>query len=118
LSGENTSKLKTVLGRLKTVSQPKKNKIVTELINQTNHMASENAEAEVRDAGFIAGHQLMSHYKIANYGTAAAHAQTLEEKEIASLLHESLIEEKKMDEMLSKIAKEKVNARARKFIAL
>jgi ferritin-like metal-binding protein YciE len=58
----------------------------------------------VRDAGLIATAQAIEHYEIARYGALAAWAKALGNEPIAQLLHQSLEEEKKTDELLNQMA--------------
>jgi len=56
------------------------------------------------DAVLIGCAQAIEHYEIARYGTLKTWAQQLGYKEATKLLDETLQEEKKTDELLSKIA--------------
>ena len=58
----------------------------------------------VRDAGLIATAQAIEHYEMARYGALAAWAKALGNEQIAQLLHQSLEEEKKTDELLNQMA--------------
>ncbi len=58
----------------------------------------------VRDAGIISAGQKIEHYEIASYGTLASFARILGEEEAASLLEETLTEEKAADGKLSEIS--------------
>jgi ferritin-like metal-binding protein YciE len=69
-------------------------------------------EDDVRDAAIIAAAQRVEHYEIAVYGTARTFARMLGEEEAATLLEESLEEEKNADATLSEIAEAHVNRRA------
>ena len=69
-------------------------------------------EDEVRDAAIIAAAQRVEHYEIAVYGTAKTFARMLGEEEAATLLEESLEEEKNADAKLTEIAETNVNRRA------
>jgi ferritin-like metal-binding protein YciE len=69
-------------------------------------------EDEVRDAAIIAAAQRVEHYEIAVYGTARTFARMLGEEEAATLLEESLEEEKLADTTLTDIAEAHVNRRA------
>jgi ferritin-like metal-binding protein YciE len=71
-----------------------------------------DAEPEVLDAALIGGAQKIEHYEIASYGTAIALARQLGRQEIASLLHTSLEEEKKTDQILTRIAEGNINKQA------
>jgi len=68
----------------------------------------------VRDAGIIIASQKVEHYEIASYGSLANLAKTIGSSEAARLLEDTLDEEKKADETLTKIAVEEVNKKAKK----
>ena len=73
---------------------------------------SEAESGEVMDAGLIAAAQAVKHYEIARYGTLVAWAEELGMKEATQLLQQTLQEEKQTDELLNKIAMERVNRHA------
>ena len=56
------------------------------------------------DAGLLAAAQAVEHYEIARYGTLRTWAQTLGVQEAVQLLEETLNEEKKTDELLTRLA--------------
>lgn len=58
----------------------------------------------VRDAGIITAAQRVEHYEIAGYGGVIAYAKLLGMNDVASLLGETLAEEKAADQKLTKIA--------------
>jgi len=64
------------------------------------------------DAGLLAAAQAVEHYEISRYGTLQTWAEELGHSEAASLLGETLTEEKETDEKLTEIAKTAVNAEA------
>src|SRR5207302_11382947 len=64
---------------------------------------------DLRDAGLIASVQKLGHYEIAAYGSAAALAGQLDLRDDQMLLHDSLLEEKEADAILTDIAKGEVN---------
>jgi ferritin-like metal-binding protein YciE len=64
------------------------------------------------DAGLLAGAQAVEHYEISRYGTLKSWADKLSLTEAVKLLDQTLAEEKKTDETLSKIAVSAVNAEA------
>ncbi len=66
----------------------------------------------VRDAGLVAAGQAAEHYEIARYGTLTAWAQLLGLEKVVELLNETLVEEKKADELLTSIASDSVNEAA------
>jgi ferritin-like metal-binding protein YciE len=66
--------------------------------------AIEEMEGSVLDAALIASAQKIEHYEIASYGTLATFAKVLGLGEAKNLLGETLTEEKKADELLTRIA--------------
>jgi len=64
------------------------------------------------DAAVIASVQRIEHYEIAAYGCAIAFARELGLIPISSVLTESLIEEKNLNDSLTRIAEEEVNGLA------
>ncbi|MBO3759222.1 ferritin-like domain-containing protein [Ciceribacter sp. L1K22] len=69
------------------------------------------------DAGLLAVAQAVEHYEISRYGTLRAWAVELGMKDAAKLLEETLDEESKTDETLSKLATSAVNLAAQKKAA-
>jgi ferritin-like metal-binding protein YciE len=84
------------------------------LIKEGEDIIGEAKNAATRDAVMIAGAQKIEHYEIASYGTARTWASLLGNDEVASLLQETLTEEKEADELLTKIAEGDVNQSAAK----
>ena len=62
-----------------------------------------------RDAGLILSAQKLEHYEIATYGSLVQVAKTLGHDDIASLLRETLSEEKEADESLTEVAESHIN---------
>ncbi|NKN38699.1 ferritin-like domain-containing protein [Agrobacterium sp. a22-2] len=69
------------------------------------------------DAGLLAAAQAVEHYEISRYGTLSAWAKQLGLPEAAALLEQTLQEESKTDEALSKLAETAVNTAAQKKAA-
>jgi ferritin-like metal-binding protein YciE len=65
-----------------------------------------------RDVGLIFAGQKAEHYEIATYGGMIQLAETLGYMDAATLLKQTLSEEKNADELLSRIAEKSVNKRA------
>jgi ferritin-like metal-binding protein YciE len=82
------------------------------LIKEGGEMISEDAEDNVKDGGLIGAAQRVEHYEIAAYGTATCLAKQLGHGDVASLLHETLEEEKETDEKLTEVAKSAIYAEA------
>ncbi len=69
------------------------------------------------DAGLLAAAQAVEHYEISRYGTLRAWAQQLGYTDAVTLLEQTLAEESKTDEALTKLAEKAVNAAAQKKAA-
>ncbi len=65
-----------------------------------------DASEEIRDAAIIAAAQRVEHYEMAGYGTARTYANLLGFEEAASMLEQTLEEEKEADQTLSDLAEE------------
>jgi len=64
------------------------------------------------DAGLLAAAQAVEHYEISRYGTLKAWALKLNNPQAAKLLDQTLAEEKKTDDSLTKLAETAVNYEA------
>jgi ferritin-like metal-binding protein YciE len=82
------------------------------LIEEGEEKIEEFDQGPVRDSALIAAAQRVEHYEIAAYGTVRDMAKELGLKEIASILQETLDEEGKTDEALTKLAVSKINPAA------
>lgn len=82
------------------------------LLDEGKGIMEDTAPGPVRDAGIIAASQKVEHYEIATYGTLAAFAKVLGEKECLKNLLQTLNEEKKCDLLLTKIADTALNTKA------
>jgi ferritin-like metal-binding protein YciE len=82
------------------------------LISETESFIEEVKDAEVMDAGLVAGAQRIEHYEIAGYGTAVRYAKELGYNNIASKLQESLDEEYDANHNLNKLAESRLNRKA------
>jgi ferritin-like metal-binding protein YciE len=89
----------------------KKCKGMEGLIEEGKEMMEEDLEDEARDAGLISAAQRVEHYEIAAYGCVRTYAKILGEDEAASLLQQTLEEEKETNEKLTELA-EKINVEA------
>lgn len=82
------------------------------LIEEAKEIMEEISSDDVRDAALIVAAQKVEHYEIASYGSLHAMAEAMGHNEAASLIAETLAEEKAADEKLNSIAVGGVNARA------
>jgi ferritin-like metal-binding protein YciE len=108
----HVQRLETVFKELGQSPKGKKCKGMEGLIEEGSEAMEEYQEG-LRDAALIGAAQRVEHYEIAGYGTVIAFAKELGEADHASLLTETLEEEKETDEELSGLAKQ-VNAQAKK----
>jgi ferritin-like metal-binding protein YciE len=74
-------------------------------------MQDEDLEGEALDAGLISAAQRVEHYEIAAYGCVRSYANLLGDTQAASLLEETLQEEKETDKKLTELS-ETINVEA------
>ncbi|MCF6367954.1 YciE/YciF ferroxidase family protein [Rhizobium halophilum] len=84
------------------------------IISEGEEIMEEFKGTPALDAGLLAAAQAVEHYEISRYGTLRAWAQQLGLKEAVKLLDETLSEESKTDEKLTKLAETAVNTAAQK----
>jgi ferritin-like metal-binding protein YciE len=82
------------------------------IIEEGGDLLEEDFDGAVLDAGIIAGAQRAEHYEIGAYGSVIAWAKLLGEDEVATLLSDTLEEEKAADQKLSDLAESSVNSEA------
>jgi len=82
------------------------------LIAESDEMMRDAENDDTRDALMIAAAQKVEHYGIAAYGTLRTWANLLGRDDVASLLEETLEEEKETDQKLTEIAETSVNQQA------
>jgi len=82
------------------------------IIEEANEVAGEVADKEVLDAALIAAAQAVEHYEITRYGSLIAWAKQLGRDDCASVLQQTLDEEKATDQKLTAMAQSKVNPKA------
>ncbi len=92
--------------------QAKKCEAMSGLVKEAEEIMQETEKGVVRDAAIIMAGQKVEHYEIATYGTLCAFARTLGEETAASLLEETLTEEKDADNTLTQIALSSINLEA------
>jgi ferritin-like metal-binding protein YciE len=82
------------------------------LIEEGEEVMEKARGGPVCDAGMIGVSQAIEHYEMARYGTLIAWARQLGLVEVASLLEETLKQEKQADATLNHIAVREVNRKA------
>ena len=76
------------------------------LIKEGSEALEEDMDEDVKDAALIAAAQRVEHYEIAGYGTARTFGNLLDQDEAASLLVQTLEEEKETDAKLTELAED------------
>src|SRR5713101_8150715 len=76
------------------------------LVKEGAEIMGEDFDDEVMDAALISAGQRVEHYEIAAYGTVCAYADLLGLSAHASLLRQTLEEEKQTDQKLTELSKE------------
>ena len=94
------------------------NRIMKAFIDETEEKLNSCTDPEVKDACLLSSVQMINHYKISYYGTAAAFAKTLEMEKYASAFHQAEVNEKQIDDRLSQLAEYEINNRAKTPIVL
>ncbi len=82
------------------------------IIEEADEIAGEVDDKKVLDAALIAAAQAVEHYEITRYGTLIAWAKQLGRPDCASVLQETLEEEKAADLKLTSLAERDVNVKA------
>lgn len=94
------------------------NGVLAELIDDAVNRLNLCADIEIKDASLLASVQIINHYKICIYGTAAAYANTLGMEDAAKIFKLAEINEKQIDDRLSQMAEYEINKRATSPIVL
>jgi ferritin-like metal-binding protein YciE len=106
---ERLDKIFELLGK---AARGKKCDAIEGIIDEDKEIMEEYADKPALDAGLLAAAQAVEHYEISRYGTLKAWAQKLNMPKAIELLDQTLAEEKKTDETLTKIAETAVNYQA------
>jgi len=109
---QHMERLEQVFDQLGMPVKGKTCKGMKNLIAEGNDMIADADDDATRDAIMIAAAQKVEHYEIAAYGTMRTWANVLGHREIASMLEDTLEEEKETDQKLTGIAEGFVNQAA------
>lgn len=88
-------------------------KTMKAMLDETRELIKRCNDPEVLDAGLVTSLQHINHCEIAGYGSVIAYARTLDRDDFAYIFNETLVEEKKADLELSKLAEKSINRKAR-----
>jgi ferritin-like metal-binding protein YciE len=107
----HAARLEQVLSGLGEPVKGKKCKGMAGIVAEGGEMMNEDFEGALMDAALISAAQRVEHYEIAAYGAVHAFAQLMGEDDAASLLQETLDEEKDTDQKLTELS-EQINSEA------
>ena len=110
-TSEHVSRLEQIFEMLGEKPTGKKCLGMEGLIKEGSETMQEDYEYAVMDAALIGAAQRVEHYEIAGYGTVRAFAELQGENEQASLLEQTLREEKQTDDKLTQLAQQ-INSQA------
>jgi len=105
-------RLEQIFELLEKPARGKKCDAIEGILDEGKEVMGEYEDTPALDAGLLAAAQAVEHYEISRYGTLKAWAEKLSLKDAVNLLDQTLAEEKKTDETLSKIAVSAINAEA------
>jgi ferritin-like metal-binding protein YciE len=106
---ERLEKIFDLLGK---AARGKKCDAIEGILDEGKEIMEEYADTSALDAGLLAAAQAVEHYEISRYGTLRAWAFKMGNKQAVQLLDQTLNEEKKTDETLTRIAETAVNYQA------
>ena len=105
-------RLEKIFEMLDKPARGKKCDAIEGILDEGKEIMKEYADTPALDAGLLAAAQAVEHYEISRYGTLKAWAAKLGMPNAVELLDQTLNEEKKTDDALSKIAVSTINAEA------
>lgn len=107
---EHVTRLEQVFELMGKKAQAKKCDAMEGLIKEGESIVEETEDGTMtRDVGIISAAQKVEHYEISTYGTLVQLAKTMGMDEAASILAETLVEEKETDQGLTEIAENNIN---------
>lgn len=112
LTKKQVTRLEKIFKLMGSQASAKKCEAMAGLVKEAEEVLKEAGTGAVRDAFVIGAVQKVEHYETASYGTLKAVANLLGEFEVATLLGETLKEEKEADEKLTAVAENFVNIEA------
>src|ERR1700753_2689216 len=107
-----TERLEQIFELIGKPARGKKCDAIEGILDEGKEIMDEYKDEPALDAGLLAAAQAVEHYEISRYGTLRSWAAQLGLKDAVKLLDETLAEEKKTDDALSKLADTAVNAEA------
>jgi ferritin-like metal-binding protein YciE len=112
ITQQQVKRLENIFELIGSEKKAEKCKGMVGLMKEADEILDMADEGKVRDAFIIGAVQKMEHYEMASYGTLRALATLIGEYEVATLLGETLSEEKEADKKLTLVAENIVNIEA------
>jgi ferritin-like metal-binding protein YciE len=110
----HVDRLERIFGRMGQKAKGETCDAMKGLISEGEDIVSDIDASPLRDAGLIAAANRVEHYEIAGYGSARTFATQLGLTDAASLLQQTLEEEKRADATLTRLAESSVNSQAQR----
>ncbi|MBO0347112.1 ferritin-like domain-containing protein [Roseibium limicola] len=82
------------------------------IVSEAEELLDEVDDAKTTDAALIASAQAVEHYEITRYGTLVSWATELGHTEAATILRQTLAEEKEADNKLLRLGEDRLNEKA------
>lgn len=101
----HAARIEQILEAMGEAPKGKKCKGMQGIVAEGKEILDEDYEGALKDAGIISAAQRVEHYEIAAYGCVREYAQALGESEAATLLSQTLEEEKETDQKLTDLAR-------------
>jgi len=111
-SENHVKRLDQVFGLLGKKTQGVDCPAIDGIIEEAEEVAGEVQNKSVLDAALIAAAQAVEHYEMTRYGTLVAWAKQLGRNDAATLLNQTLDEEKATDKKLTEMAESQINRKA------
>ena len=106
---QQIARLEQIFELLNKPARGKKCDAIEGILDEGKEIMEEYQGEPALDAGLLAAAQAVEHYEISRYGTLKAWANKLGYDEAEKLLDQTLGEEKKTDDALSKLAEAAIN---------
>ncbi len=109
---EHVVRLEKVFQALGQTAKGKTCDAILGILEEGKEIMEEYEDTPALDAGLLAAAQAVEHYEISRYGTLRTWAAELGHRDIVKLIEETLGEEKKTNDLLTKLAETEVNQHA------
>jgi ferritin-like metal-binding protein YciE len=111
----HVARLEQVFTAIGAQPDTKNNDIFDKMSSAVEDSISNIEDSPLRDAALIVNGNLVEHYEIAMYGSLGAFARSMGLPQVASLLEQTLNEEKAADAKLTEIGESVMNAQAAQY---